>query len=196
MGKRAGGKQKTSRLSPRHKQAINEYFANGFNKRQALLAAGYSNGTSTHAAASVFNHPIVKAEIERRFDADKRKYDVDRDWVIQRLARIANGGEIMARYKVINEDGEAVWDFSGASADDLAVITELTTDTYIEGRGKDARRVKKMKVAMADPKGALDSLARTLGMFQDNLKLDGDISVVERLQAGRRRVASRDPVKG
>lgn len=190
-------KRKIPRLNDRQRKLVNAYFSNGFVKRQAALAAGYSKSTATYNTAALFNNPLVKEEIDRRFEEERRKYEVDRDWVVQRLARIANGGEILARFKRVNpETGELFWDFDGATPDDLAVITELTTDIYTEGRGKDAVKVKKMKVALADPKGALDSLARTLGLFQDNLKVEGELSIVERLQAGRRRLGSRDTKEG
>lgn len=183
-----GVRRPVPRLSPKQLRAIDEYFSNGFRKRGALLKAGYSKSTADHAAASVFNNPLVREEIERRVERDRRKYDVTREWVIQRLARIANAGEILAPYRKVSEDGRLYYDFEGATPDELAVITELTTDEYAEGRGEDAVRIKKMKIAMADPKGALDSLARTLGLFQDSVKVEGEVSVVERLQAGRRRL--------
>lgn len=189
---RNGVKQRAPRMSDQRLAAVNEYFKNGFNKRQALLKAGYAKTTAHNNSQSVFSRPDVRAEIEKRLEKDRKKYEVDRDFVIQRLARIADGGSILARYKRVNEDGSIYWDFEGATPDDMAVITELTTDEYAEGRGKDAVKIKKFKVAMADPKGALDSLARTLGLFQDKVEVKGDSSLVERLNAGRRRVGSRD----
>ena len=39
----------------------------------------------------------------------------------------------------------------------------------------------------ADRKGALDSLARILGAFSDNVTIKGELSMVERLHAGRAR---------
>lgn len=189
---RNGVKQKKPRLSDQQRKAINFYFQNGFNKRQALISAGYAKTTACGNSQSVFSNPLVREEIDRRLDGQRRKYELTEDWVIQRLMRIANGGEILAKFKHVNDEGEMYWDFSGATPDDLAVITELTTDVYMEGRGEDAVPVKKMKIAMADPKGALDSLCRKLGLFQDKVKIDGEVSLVERLQAGRRRVGSRD----
>lgn len=187
-----GARKPVPKLNPKQLKAIDIYMSNGFKKRPALIAAGYAKTTANSNSQSVFSNPLVKEEIERRFEKDRRKYNVDRDWVIQRLARIANGGEVLARYRKVNPDGTLYYDFEGATPDELAVISELTTDEYSEGRGEDAVSIKKMKIAMADPKGALDSLARTLGLFQDNVKVEGEVSLVERLQAGRRRVGSRD----
>lgn len=176
-----------SKLTPMQRKAIDAYFRNGFVKSDACRQAGYSDSTANGNPAAVFKHPAVVAEVERRLEKQKRKYNVDEDFVIQRLARIANAGEVLATYKKVNEDGSLSWDFTDATPDDLAVITELTTDTYQDGRGEGARTVKKFKVAVSDPKSALDSLARIQGLFNDKVTVEGEVTLVERLQRGRER---------
>ena len=48
----------------------------------------------------------------------------------------------------------------------------------------------------ADRKGALDSLARILGAFSDNVTIKGELSMVERLHAGRARAKQETGKRG
>jgi hypothetical protein len=132
----------------------------------------------------VFDKPSVAAEIKRRQAMLRKKHDLDEDWVIQRMMRIADSGEILARFKKVTKDGKLDWDFTGATQDELAAINELTVTTTT-ARGE---TTTKFKVGSDSPKGALDSLMRKMGMFQDNLNVSGEMSLTERITAGRNRV--------
>ncbi len=80
------------------------------------------------------------------------------------------------------------WDFTDATLEELSLINDMKIDSYSEGRGQQARAVKRFKINCGDPKAALDSLARILGAFNDNMTIKGELSMVERLHAGRARV--------
>ena len=67
---------------------IDEYMK-GVPKNQAMLKAGYKLG-STKRVGLVFNREDVKDEIEKRQTAARVHYKVDQDWIIQRLAAIAD----------------------------------------------------------------------------------------------------------
>ena len=177
-----------NRLTMREHVMVEQYFANGFKKVEAVLAAGYSKRSADKRAYDLFNRPRVKAEIERRMKIVSEKAGIDEEWVIKRLKQIANAGETLARFKKVGEDGMLRWDFTGASDEDLAVVAALDHETVWKGKGKNRVQVLKFKVGTSDIKGALDSLARHLGMFNDKLEVAGEVSLVERLQAGRKRV--------
>lgn len=184
---RRSDQQKPKTLSPRHKRVIDEYMTNGFKKKAAMLAAGYSDASASGNPSQIFSRPDVMAEIERRHEAMKRKYEINEDWITQRLARIANGPEVLARFRRVNAKGELYMDWTDATQDDLATIIEFTSEVYMEGRDEDGRAVKKTKFSPGDTKGALDSLARIKGMFKDKIDITGEVSLIERLQAGRAR---------
>lgn len=161
--------------------AVVEYFfINGFNKREALISAGYKVNVSSYA---VFAQPWVKAEIQRRMKKLADKAELTEGWVLERMMRIADAGNILAPYKKVQEDGTLLLDFTDATPDALALINDLTVETYIDGEGD---KVKKFKVSVTEPKAALDSLARKLGMFKDSV--DVNHGVADRLAAGRDRV--------
>jgi len=174
-------------IKEKHKAAINAYIKNGFNKKQALKTAGYSEGTYTFRTAIVFDREDVKAEIKRRLAKISEKHSLSEEWVIERLMDVANGGRVLAKYKKVEEDGSLSWDFTGATDEELSLINELSVDTYTEGRGKNATRVKKFKVKSGDQLGALNQLSRVLGMFNDKVEVTGG-SLTERIQAGRARL--------
>lgn len=187
--KKKVAKRKTpGKLSDLQRRAIDAYEARGFrNKCASLREAGYADTTAQGNPHGVFNNPNVRREIEKRLDALRRKYVIDEDFVMQRFARIANGPEIMARFRMVAEDGSLYWDFTDATQDDLAVIQSMTVETYEEGRGEGARTVKKFKVDIADATGALNAIARRLGLFNDKVTVTGEVSLIERLQRGRAR---------
>lgn len=174
-------------LLPMQILAIDAYFENDFVKKDAMLTAGYSLKTATGNPQSVFDKPLVVAEIARRHAKLAKKHEVTQDWVIERYKAIADAGMLLAKFKKVGADGELYWDFTGATPEDLAVVNELATEIYTEGKGPRAEKIKKFKIGISDPKAALDSLARHLGMFNDKLDVTVGASLVERLQAGRNR---------
>ena len=62
------------------------------------------------------------------------------------------------------------------SRDQAAAIQEFVVDEYMDGRGEDARPVKRTRFKLADKKGALVDIGRHLGMFNDKLKVEGEMS--------------------
>ena len=181
------------RLTLRQSRAIDNYLANGGNKSKALIDAGYSRKTAQGCAIQVFRRAAFVKELEKRQAKLTAHVELTQEWVTKRLMTLANSNHILAKFKKINEKGELYWDFTGASLDDLAAITELTTEIYMEGRDKDQKPVKKIKIGTSEPKAALDSLARTLGMFHDKVEVSGGVSLIERLQRGRARASAKPP---
>ncbi len=167
------------KLNQRRLLMIDFYLA-GATKADAMRLAGYSECTATQHQMLVFNHPVVTAEIQRRQELNRKKYELDEDWVIQRLMRIADSGIILAKFKKVQPDGSLDWNFTGATEDDLAAINELTVSYDKEGN-------KQMKIGSDSPKGALDSLCRKLGLFQDIQINIGEVTLSDRIDRGRER---------
>jgi phage terminase small subunit len=153
-----------------------------------MRKAGYTEQTATKTQAAYFARPEMVAEIERRRKQIIEDHGLTLEWVIERLMRIADSGRTLAKFKKVTADGYLDWDFTNATLEELSLINDMNTDSYSEGRGQQARAVKRFKISGGDPKGALDSLARILGAFNDNLTVKSELSMVERLHAGRARV--------
>lgn len=173
-------------ISDRHRLLVDNYFKLNCDKTNAAVATGYKHGNGY--INRLFDHPDVVAEIEKRQREMQVKYELTEEWVIERFMRIADAGAVLARFKKPQLDGSLMWDFTDATPADLVSINELSVDYYTEGRGENTREVKKFKVGTSDPKGALDSLARHLGLFKDKLEISGSISLADRIQRGRDRI--------
>ncbi len=146
-------------------------------------------------AYQFFKNRAIVTEIQKRERMMAERYEISREWIVERLARIADSGKTLARFKRIDAHGGIYWDFRGATKEDLEVIADLSVEEYKEGRGPGAADVKKTKITVASPLQALEGLARILGFNQDKLKVEGDLTVIEQLQAGRARIAKlRHPV--
>ena len=173
-------------ISDRHMAAVEAYMSNGFNKTQALLSAKYSKSFSMKRQFIVFGREDVKAEIAKRKKRMAKKYELDQDWVIERLMDLARAGETLAPYKKVQPDGTLMWDFTDATWEELATIQDLGVEFYTEGRGENIKlEVKKFKVKTPDVQAALTALARHLSLFNDKVEITG--SLAERIQEGRNR---------
>jgi len=178
----------TKRLRPlteRQRLAVDAYGKNGYNKKQAMLTAGFSEIYSSKQQDRFFKIPAVIAEVERKRKQICKKHKLSPEWVIERLMRLAMADEVLAKFKKTDADGNLRWDFTGATEEDLRHVHGLGTDTYMDGRGKNAKKVKKFKVKDIDTGAALVSLARHLGLFKDSIEIKG--SMADRIQAARHR---------
>ena len=119
--------------------------------------------------------------------ARNKKHEINMDWVLKRLQTRAMAGEILAKFKKVEPDGSLTWDFTGATQADLALISDLGMDFYIEGKGENAVRVKKFKVKEPDIHAALMALGRHFGAFKDVIETVDGGTIADRLQAARAR---------
>jgi hypothetical protein len=174
-------------INDQQKLAVDEYLRNGCKVVEALIFAGYAVSTAKTNADMVFDNPVVKAYLEKRQAKIAEKMGMDAEEVAMRMARFARAPEIMAKY-VREDKGSLYYDFTNADPEDFDVIVGIQTETYSEGRGPDKREVKKFKIVLPDSKGALDSLARILGMNNDKLRVSTDEDLIAIIQSGRNRV--------
>jgi len=200
---RSGDYRKTKlRLRERqltHREFVTvEYYMRGFEMKEAMKRAGYSETTAEKLAASVFRRPRVVREIERRRNARRQRENTIVERITEELGEIAffNIGKLLR----IQDDGTLVYDFEDATMEDFASIGEVTVESYYEGQGEDKVQVKRIKLKPYDKQAALNTLARIHGVMKDNLNLtlDGE-SLEDRLLKGRARVgkdAKDEPIEG
>ena len=73
--------------------------------------------------------------------------------VLEQLTKISFAN--IQDYVRIGSDGDPVLDFENLTRDQAAALQEVTVETYTEGRGKNAREVKKVRFKLADKRAAL-----------------------------------------
>jgi hypothetical protein len=176
--------KKCRKLTLKQRKLVNEYFRNGGYKAAAMRSTGMGGKLYYHQNTwTTFNQPAVKLEIERRIARMDKKFELNEDWVIERFRRIAdaNTGDILMKL----QDND--YDLSVLTSDERFAIEELSDEMELVGRSDDKIQVRKTKVKTKSNLQALNSLARKLGMFNDKVSITGEISLVDRIQAGRKR---------
>lgn len=137
-------------------------------------AAGYKG--DHRDVHKVLNKPEVAAriaELQEQLDAIERqaheraieKLAISKESVIAELAKI--GFANMLDYVQPAADGSVVVDLSALTRDQAAAISEVTVDTYTDGKGGDEekREVKRIRFKLGDKRAALVDIGKHLGMF-------------------------------
>ena len=156
-----------------------EYFHNGQNLVEAMKVVGYKAGL--HSRNKLMLDPIFKARLKELQTETRQRYQLDEDWVIQRLMNIGDSslGDIVKKLR------DNHYDLSQLSFNERYAISEFAEEFYTEGRGDEALEVKKVKIKVYDKVSALVALCRKLSLFNDKLKITADDDVVARLFAAR-----------
>lgn len=146
---------------------------------------------TSHAAASrlVLKEPRIGAAIQAGMAVLGHKLDVTAERVLGELAKLAFAN--LADYITIQEGGDAVVDLSTLTREQAAAIAEIVVDEYVEGRGEDARDVKRVKIKLADKGQNLERLGRHLKLFTDKIEVGVSEQLAERIRAAREN-ANRD----
>ena len=160
-------------LTQKQRLFVAEYLVDG-NATRAAKAAGYSEKTAQEQGSRLLSNVMVAAEIEQRTAKREQKLAITGEKVLQELALM--GFARMDSYIGINESGHAYIDLSAIKQDSqlAAAIQEVTVDEYTEGKGEDAREVRRTKFKLADKRGSLELLGKHLKLWTDRheLKLD------------------------
>lgn len=148
------------KLSEKQKRFVAEYLIS-FNATQAAIKAGYSAKTAQQQSSRLLLNVVVQAEIERRQNKTAEKLEITKDRIVDELAKI--GFANMQDYMRAGANGDPYLDFSGLTRDQAAALSEVTVEDFTDGRGEDARDVRRVKFKLHDKKGALVDLAKMLG---------------------------------
>lgn len=161
---------KAAKLTPKQQKFIAEYLID-LNATQAAIRAGYSKKTANRIASETLSKPLVAAEVAFRQAKRADKLEITAEAVVAELAKL--GFCNMQDYMRAGANGDPYLDFSALTRDQAAALSEVTVDDYVEGRGEDAREVKRVKFKLADKRAALVDLGRHLGLFKERVELTG-----------------------
>ena len=132
----------------------------GKSRLEAYRLAGYKPDEG--AAFRLSKNVRVKARIAELGKKIVDRYAVNNDRIIREMALL--GFANLQDYAALIKDGN----LEAVDRDQAAALTEMTIETYMEGKGKDAQPVKRVKVKMADKLAPLTNLAKMLGMFNED----------------------------
>ena len=176
------------RLTPKQQRFVEEYLID-LNATQAAIRAGYSPKTAEQQGSRLLrNAQVARAVADGKERASKRA-QLTLDQVIAELALI--GFANMADYMRVGPDGDPYLDFSTLTREQAAALTEVTVEDFKDGRGEDARDVRRVKFKLADKRAALVDLGRHMGGFKDKVEISGTLTlgrILERLNGADRRI--------
>jgi phage terminase small subunit len=145
----------------------------GMSGRDAYLSAGYSAqpAAADAAASRLLKSVKVAARVAELKAAAARASTVTAARVLDELAKLAFAN--MQDYMRAGPDGDPYLDFSKLTRDQAAALTEVTVEDFKDGRGEDARNVRKIRFKLADKRAALVDLGKHFGMFRDKVEHTG-----------------------
>jgi len=108
--------------------------------------------------------------------------------VLEELTRLARAN--MADYMKVGPDGDPVLDWSKLTRDQAAALIEVTVEDFLDGRGEDAREVRRVKFKLAAKIAALELLGKHHKLFVERHEHDFP-GVAERLAAAIARADGR-----
>ena len=141
----------------------------GMSGTQAYLAAGYacSEAAAAVAANRLLKKPVVAARVAelapRVLEVIAQKTGITLAKVIDELAKIAFCN--MLDYIRVGSDGDPYVDFTDLDRDKAAAVGEVVVEDFKDGRGEDARDVRRVRFKLLDKKGALVDIGKHLGGF-------------------------------
>jgi phage terminase small subunit len=149
----------SSVLTPRQERFVDEYLVDG-NATQAAIRAGFTKKNADVMGPRLVRKSWIAKEIDRRRSrivakVDK-KLEITEERVRLEYARL--GFSDMGKFAQWDDNHVTMTPSSELTPDDTAAVSEIVA-TY----GKDGTPTVRLK--LHDKKGALDSMAKTLGMF-------------------------------
>ncbi len=139
-------------------------------------------------AARLRAHPSIKARVDQIQRGRERLNQAANQQALTKLAvsKESVGREFaligfanIADLTTLDDDGHRVINLDNATRDQLAAVQEMTVDYSTEGKGKEALRVKRVKVKLHPKVAALEKLARMFGWIVDGRYLQQDDELVK-----------------
>ena len=157
-------------LTPKQAAFVAEYLID-LNATQAAIRAGYSERTAAVIGVENLRKPNIDAAIQEAQQKRAERTEITQDRVLQEYAKLA----FLDPRRFYDSSGNLI-DIPNLPADVAAAISGM--DIAVEKAGTDDSgapvfaQVRKIK--LSDKKGALDSVARHLGMFNDKTGANGE----------------------
>jgi phage terminase small subunit len=125
--------------------------------------------SSQHAAETAFSRLLNNVEFAARVaethEAAATSAVMSATEVLERLTTLGRGNVL--DFMRITKDGDPAIDFSEITRAKAEALVEVTTEDFTDGRGDDARDVKRIKFRLADKRGALDLLGKHHALFTE-----------------------------
>lgn len=163
----------TTPLKNERHERFAQLLAKGELQHVAYLAVGYT-GAEAHASRLAARED-VRARVSTILGRAAEKTGITIERVLNELALI--GFANMQDYMRASVDGDPILDFSDLTREQAAALAEVTVEDFKEGRGENARDIRRVKFKLADKRAALVDIGRHLKMFTDKVEHTGEIGI-------------------
>lgn len=174
------------KLTAKQQRFVEEYLID-LNATQAAIRAGYSAKRAAEIGYQLLQKTTVQEMIQTAQQERSERTQITADQVLQELAKL--GFSNMMDYMSVGANGDPYVDLSRLTRDQAAAITEVTVEDFLDGRGEDARDVRRVKFKLADKRAALVDIGRHLAMFTDkqevNATVAADVQIIQIPDNGR-----------
>ncbi len=146
----------------KQKRFVQEYLID-LNATAAAKRAGYSEKTAYSQGQRLLKNVEVQAAIQKAEQERSERTEISADRVLEELAIVAFAD--MGHYVQLAEDGGVYLDFSAIPEGGTRAIAEIVQDEFGEGKGSEARTIRRTRFKLHSKLGALAAIAKHLGMF-------------------------------
>lgn len=160
-------------LTDKQELFAKEYIVD-LNATQAAIRAGYSEKTAKSIGQENLTKPDLQLYIQKMMDERSKRVEITQDMVLREYAKIGFSNITdylkVEEQEVMTELGERTFKMvdifltEGIPKEKMAAVAEIKQTK--EG----------ISIKLHDKKGALDSVARHLGMFVDKVEHSGSIA--------------------
>lgn len=161
-----------SSLTPKQEKFCQVYIETGNASeayRRSYDAKNMKPESINRKAKELLDNGKISARIKELQEKHLQRHNVSVDRVLREYSRIA----FLDIRKAFNEDGN-LKPIQEMDDDTVAAISGLDVEELFEGKGAERKYIGNLhKIKLADKKGALDSIARHLGMFVDKAEITG-----------------------
>lgn len=147
------------------------------NATKAAKDAGYSAKTAAQIGSRLLKDVKIQARIAELKAEAEANFGITRERFDAHLAAIAF--QSMDDYMTFTTDGDPIVDVSRATPMQRSAISKLKVEDYLEGRGEDARDVRKIEITMHPKLPALVKVGELMGYLKD--PAESAENVIERL---------------
>lgn len=168
-------------LTAKQEQFCREYLID-LNATQAAIRSGYSERTAKSIGQENLTKPDIQDYIKQLMDERSKRTEITADMVLKEYAKI--GFSNITDYLKVSVKPRPVTietaDGTTTIMEDMQGVDLYDTDTIDSEKMRAVAEIKQTRDGIAlklhDKKGALDSIARHLGMFNDKSTVDVNVS--------------------
>jgi phage terminase small subunit len=150
-------------LPPKQKRFVEQYLLD-LNATQAAIRAGYSAKSARVDGPRMLSNAAISEAIAELVEERSKRTQVAADQIIEELSKLAFVN--MDDYMRVGKDGDPYVDLSAATRAHKAGLIAFECHDYKDGRGEDARDVRKVSIKINPAKfAALVKLGEHVGLF-------------------------------